>query len=107
MESTERVLYGDGIETAHFPNRADWDDAFWRNKYAVRLSAQGVLFFVNADNEQDALDYVIDACEENHPGLLLDDADMVAMTPEELDEHLCGGNHCRYLSTHNVSIEAV
>jgi len=92
---------------AYYPNENDWSEKFWNNNYRIIVSAQGVEFFVNADNEQEAIDYIIDYCEDNLPGLLWDDEDLYEMTEDERDEYICGGNHGRYLSTHNIYIETV
>ena len=93
-------------ETVHFVNPSDYDEGFWGHNYLVRLTAQGIAYAVNASCEQDAIDFVIDYCEEHHPGLLLDD-DAVAELDKEgfLDEYISGGNHGRHLSTHTVSIK--
>ena len=85
-----------------FPNKDDWNQSFWKKDYVIYLTAHGIPFAVNADNEQDAIDYVIDYCEENYPGLI--------MTREEeeeefLDDYVCGGNHSRYLYTYNIHIK--
>jgi len=60
---------------------------------------------VNADNEQEAIDEIIDFCEGNMPGLLWSRDD----EPEQefLDEYIRGGNHGRYFSTHNIYIEEI
>jgi hypothetical protein len=92
---------------AYYPNENDWSENFWKNNYRILVSAQGIEFFVNADNEQEALDYIIDYCEDNLPGLLWDDEDLDEMNEEEKDKYICGGNHGRYLSTHNIHIETV
>ena len=88
-----------------YPNRDDWDGGFWRNNYMVYLSEFGIPFAVNADNEQDALDYVIDHCEIHCPGLIMSHTD--EEEEEYLDEYLCGGNHGRYLNTDYIHIEQV
>lgn len=85
----------------NYPNKEDFDSKFWNHNYKILVSAQGIEFYVNADCEQEALDYVIDDCEENMPGLLWEDE------PEFPDDYICGGNHGRYLSTHNIHIEEI
>ena len=87
----------------HYPNKDDFDGGFWKHNYKIFLTAQGIEYHVNADCERDAIDYVIDYCEENHPGLLMS----IEERDEEkfLDEYICGGNHGLYLNTHNVYIE--
>lgn len=115
-------------DQVHFPNIDDWNESFWKHDYLILVTAQGVIFAVNADNEQDAIDYIIDYCEEYLPGLIMDEEQMndlindklermqKEMTIEEfkeredekyeyLDEYICGGNHSKYLNTHNVHIE--
>jgi len=80
MNKYKRVA---GIEKqVFFPNRDDWAEDFWKRNYLVRLTTVGMPFAVNADNEQDALDYVIDYCEEHMPGLLMSHEE------EEEEEHL-------------------
>ena len=93
------------MNTIHYPNRDDWQEQFWKNNYQVFLTSQGIRFHVNADHEQDALDYVIDYCEEHLPGLIMSREEEIE--EEYLDEYLCGGNHSRYLNTLNIHIELV
>lgn len=87
----------------HYPNKDDYLESFWIHNYKILVSAQGIEFCVNAACEQDALDYVIDYCEEFLPGLLWPRKE--AVTDEFISEYICGGNHGRYLSTHNIHIE--
>ena len=90
-------------QTIHYPNKDDWQERFWQNRYKVWLTAQGILFHVNADHEQDAIDYVIDYCEEHLPGLLMTREE--EQEEEYLDDYISGGNHGVYLNTYNVRIE--
>ena len=93
------------MRTIHYPNKDDWEQQFWKNNYQVFLTSQGIRFHVNADHEQDALDYVIDYCEKHLPGLLFSREE--ELEEEYLNEYFCGGNHGRYLNTLNIHIELV
>ncbi|MFW6001942.1 MAG: hypothetical protein ACOCQD_01225 [archaeon] len=83
-----------------YVNYDDYRENFWENDYIINIG--GINFVANADNVQDAIDYIIDYCEDNLPGLL--------MTQEEVDEeefiqdYICGGNHGRYINTPEVYI---
>ena len=88
-----------------YPNKEDYEEQFWNHNYKVQVSMQGMEFIVNADCEQDAIDYIIDDCEENYPGLLWSREEEEEQ--EYLEEYICGGNHGRYLSTHNIHIEEI
>ena len=88
-----------------YPNKEDYEEQFWNHNYKVQVSMQGMEFIVNADCEQDAIDYIIDDCEENYPGLLWSREE--EQEQEYLEEYICGGNHGRYLSTHNIHIEEI
>jgi hypothetical protein len=94
-------------QEAYVPNLDDYNNHFWRNNYLIRLTIQGIPFIVNADHEQDALDYVIDFCEEYLPGLIMSQKDQ----DEEkyIDEYICGGNHCLYLNVgyHEMTINRI
>ena len=50
---------------------------------------------INADNDQDALDYAIDYAESQiWMGLFMDDSDIAELESDGfLEEHLSGGNH--------------
>lgn len=77
---------------------------FWNHSYRVHLSeySNGGLL-VNANNEQDALDYAIDYAEEqNWMGLFIENP-----TDEEMESHITGGNHGLTLSSENITIEKV
>lgn len=93
------------MKTIHYPNKEDWQEQFWKNNYQVWLTVQGIRFHVNADNEQDALDYVIDYCEENLPGLVMTREE--ELDQEFLEDYISGGNHGRYINTRHVSIRTV
>jgi hypothetical protein len=82
------------------------EEKFWKHSYKVSLSEFDNGFTINADNEQDALDYAIDLAEEKGwVGLFLDQNDIVDMTEQELGEHTSGGNHGLYLSSMNWRID--
>ncbi len=92
-------------QDVNYPNLDDWNESFWKHDYLVHVTAQGTLFAVNADHEQDAIDYVIDYCQEHFPGLV--------MTREEqekeefLEDYLQGGNEGLYLNTMHICIEQI
>jgi hypothetical protein len=116
---------GDCIEFAN-ANDYFWENrsgppGFWDHRYLVTLSEFGPTLMVNADNEQDALDFAIDCAEEQGwEGLFLDDLDIQELINRAvndgysddliytyLDEYPSGGNHCRYLSSYNIFIKEV
>jgi hypothetical protein len=76
--------YPDGWEYENEPVK------FWKHSYMVCLNEFDVEeMYINADNEQDALDYAIDIAEEKGwMGLFIENP-----TKEERDEHVSGGNH--------------
>jgi len=83
-------------------------EKFWKHLYHVYLSEITGYLKVNADHEQDALDYAIDYAEEmGWEGLFFSNEEINNMPDEEIDEYICSGNHCRYLNSHNVTIEQV
>ena len=85
---------------SHYPNKDDFNCGFWDNNYRILLTAQGIEFVVNANNESEAFDFIIDYCEENMPGLLfsIDEVD----SEKFLGDYITGGNHGRTLNTYNV-----
>jgi hypothetical protein len=84
------------------------DKPFWKNCYDVYV---GVPIYVNADNEQDALDFAIDCVEKRKwKGLFLDEKEVEELEAEGfLEEYVCGGNHGLYLSTpaHEIIIKKI
>lgn len=90
----------------HYPNKDDWNEKFWKNNYRVLLTAQGIEFLVNANHEQDALDFIIDYCrqEGNLPGLIAEDYEL---SDVETRKFICGGNRGLYLTINNIYIEVV
>jgi len=89
----------------YYPNKSDYDDNFWKHNYKVLVTAQGIEFIVSADNEQEAIDYIIDYCEDNHlDGLVSDGSDLDEI---EREEFIQGGNHGLYLTTRNIHIERI
>jgi len=87
------------------------DDLFWYDhEYLIRLTRHGIAFITTAQNEQDAVDVVIDYIED-HPAtyqsLLLSKEDEYNMTEEELQDYWFGGNCGRYLSTTNIQIHRI
>ncbi|MCK5610439.1 hypothetical protein KAR91_51680 [Candidatus Pacearchaeota archaeon] len=98
----------------HIVNADDIEQNFWGCNYIVYVSAQGISFKVNAQHEQDALDGVIDYCQENCPGLLFTREDEEQLRKESLedygderyaDDYISGGNEGLRFSTHNIHIE--
>lgn len=87
----------------YYVNLDDYDENFWGKNYIINV--EGVNFVANADNFQDAIDFIIDYCEWFLPGLL--------MTQDEVDEeeflndYICGGNHGRYINTPEVHLVKV
>jgi len=86
-----------------YPNPEDWDQKFYSHDYLVGLTAQNIQFKVNAVCEGEALDWVIDYCEEHKWWGLVNDGTN-DYTPEELEEYYQGGNHGLYLTTHHVHV---
>ena len=90
-----------------YPNREDYDSNFWEHNYLILMSAIGTqAFIVNADNEQDAMDYVIDYCQE-HNWYIMTEEDIE--TEEYLDEYVHGGNNGIYLNVpwHEVRLDVL
>ncbi len=86
-----------------FVNKEDYNESFWDNDYTITLTRQGFEFVVNADNEQEAMDYLIDYIEdrpERWSGLLF----AVDEGIDFPDDYISGGNHGRTLNTTNVRI---
>jgi hypothetical protein len=94
----------------YFANYRDmfWekDKPFWKNCYLVGI---GIPIYVNADHEQDALDFAIDYAEKRKwKDLFLSDKEVEELREEGfLDEHVCGGNHGLYLSEIEVYIAKI
>lgn len=94
----------DDIDEPTFANPGEWATRFWKHNYRVTLD-MGVSFWVNADDEQEALDFVIDYCEEHRfVGFVASPGEI---TEEEAEEYACGGNHGLYLTTNTLYIEEV
>ena len=53
------------IKIDHIVNRDDIEEHFWKTNYIVHVSAQDIIFSVNADCEQDALDFIMDYIVEH------------------------------------------
>ena len=73
---------------------------FWKHNYMVYLTAQGISFLVNADCEQDALDYIMDK---------IVDLELTGLYSEEQedDEYTTAGNYGFSFNTHNIMIKEV
>jgi hypothetical protein len=80
---------------------------FYGRTFKVSLTGQGIEYLVNASCTGDALDEVIDYLEDHHPMMLLTDQQMEELDQAQLEEYISGGNHGRYLGTHNIRIEEV
>ena len=81
-----------------YPDGWDYENEpvkFWKYSYHVYLNefdTDGM--YINADNEQDALDYAIDIAEEKGwMGLFIEDP-----TEQDYEEQISGGNHGLVLS---------
>lgn len=85
------------------------EEKFWAHSYLVYLHELSDELLVNANSEQDAIDEAIDYSEEQGwMGLFLDDEDIQELEAEGyLEEHMCGGNHCLYLSSLNVHVKKI
>ena len=92
----------------NFVNPDDINDNFWGKTYLICITRFGMPYVINSDNEQDAIDEMIDYIEANKwEGLLLDQNDDDDNEMIESGNYICGGNHGRYLSTYNVRIESL
>jgi len=89
----------------YFPNKEDWIHSFWKHDYLILLTSQGIPFAVNADNEQDAMDYIIDYCQRELSGLLMSREEEAE--EEYLEDYIRGGNEGLVLNTFNVHIEII
>lgn len=88
-------------------NYVNEEEKFWKHSFKVHLhefDTEGIL--INADHEQDALDYAIDYAEEQKwEGLFLSNEQIEELEKEGfLEDYISGGNHGRYLSSLNVTI---
>jgi hypothetical protein len=87
-----------------YANPRDWATKFWKHNYIVTLDG-GIQIAVNADNEGDALDEVIDYCErKRYIGFVASHGDL---DPDEQEEYVSGGNHGLYLTTDYLHIKEV
>ena len=84
-------------------NPDDHLENFWGKNYSITVGRFGGPFIVNADCEQDALDYLADWCEVNAPGLLWTIEEELAL--EFPDEYITAGNHGRKFSEIEIHIE--
>ncbi len=91
----------------YFPNLDDWNGDFWRHDYLIFITAQGILFAVNADSADSALDEIADYAERHMPGLVSSYDEMVrdGYTDLEIEEYVVAGNHSVYFTTHNITIK--
>lgn len=101
-----KLFVGETMESVIYPNVEDWKESFWKNKYLISIGEIGTQrYAVNADNEQDALDYAIDYIVEHFPGCVMSREE--EETEEYLEEYIVGGNEGRYLNFgyHELRIE--
>ena len=85
----------------HIVNPNDIKTNFWGQDYKIFLTAQGLSYLVNAENEMTALDEVMDFnIEQGFNGLY-------AEGPGEFDEYISAGNNGLYFTTDNILIEEV
>ena len=103
MEQGLRTKKRVADNSVFYPNPEDWDQKFYSHDYLVGLTAQNIQFKVNAVCEGEALDWVIDCCEEHKWWGLVNDGTK-DYTTEELEEYYQGGNHGLYLTTHHVHV---
>jgi hypothetical protein len=74
------------------------EEKFWKHSYRVYLhDTEGLL--INADNEQDALDYAVDYAEEQGwVGLFLDETELEEAIADN-EDIIFAGNHGLALSS--------
>ena len=104
MNKKEKLKKIVGDKEVYYPNPDDWNNNFWKRYYLVEM-VEGIFnssFAVNADCEQDAIDYVIDYCEEHLPGLIMSIEEEEG--EEFIEDYVCGGNHDKYLNVQNINI---
>ena len=77
-------------------NPDEYNHQFWKHNYVVELGIYGNSFLVNADNETDALDYVMDYCEAHCPGFVMSIEEETGL--EYPEEYITAGNHGRMFS---------
>ena len=78
---------------------------FWKHSFKVWLSEFNDVI-VNADHEQDALNFAIDYAEKQEwEGLFLCSEEIEELEKDGfLDDYVSGGNHGKYLSSLNINI---
>lgn len=70
---------------------------FWGHTYIVYVTAQGISFLVNAANEGEALDYVMDH---------IVDLGLVGLYTEDYNEEYPSAGNCMYnFTTYNIYVE--
>ena len=82
------------------------DKGFWKNTYTVILNRHADRMKIHADSAGDALDEAIDYAEaQGWEGYFLQAEDIAELDAEGfLDEYPSGGNHGRYVGSHNVYV---
>jgi hypothetical protein len=88
----------------YYPNKYDYNNKFWKHNYLITID--GIEFTVNADNEQEAFDYLIDFSEEFLPGLIMSNEEEIELE-HFLEDYVCGGNHGKYINSYNISINTI
>ena len=84
------------------------EEKFWKHSFNVWLSAIGKPICVNADHEQDALDYAVDYAEEQGwSGLFVDEEDIKHDSHENEIDIIRAGNHSLALPAEEVHIKQI
>ena len=94
-------------ETIIYPNVDEYKESFWKHDYKITYTVHGIIFIVNANCAQEAIDCMIDYIEDKGPeGYLLSDDEIIELENDGyLDDYISGGNHGRYLSSYHIIIE--
>lgn len=80
------------------------DEQIWDKTFLVCVDYFKV-YLVISDNEQDALDELVDYFEaQGYDGYFLDDADIADLDPDDV---ICAGNFCRPLAIDHLIIEQI
>ena len=93
-------------DEATIVNEDDYREKFWKHNYLVSLGVFGNAYRVNADCEQDALDEVMDYCEQHAPGFVIPREN----EPVEFEEdYVRAGNHGLLFScpSHEIHLEVI
>jgi hypothetical protein len=69
---------------------------FWKDTYLLQMI--GGNYVINADNDQEAIDYFIDWSEKNTPGYLFSPEEEAELEDDEREDYITGGNAGRMLN---------